>query len=328
MRASYLLAGGTDCYQNLAVEQALLRTVGPDEVVLYLWQNRKTVVIGRNQSAFGECDCDLLRAEGGFLARRPSGGGAVFHDLGNLNFTFVARRGLYDVRRQLSVILAALESFGLRGEFTGRNDLTLDGRKFSGNAFQNWEDSSCHHGTLLIRSDFALMGRYLHPSARKLEAKGVPSVRSRVVNLGDLNPALTVDTLREALLSAFAREYGTASSAAFAPGRLGEGRVARYRSWLSGDEWLFERRIASAEERTERFDWGEATLRLRVRGGRAESARLFSDAMDADFISEANAVLERTGGDPRAAADGLLSLAGDDETRRQMTRDIVSLFES
>ena len=178
----------TDPWHNLALEE-LLFTSGGEGTVLYLWQNRNTVVIGRNQNAWKECRADLLEREGGRLARRTSGGGAVFHDMGNLNFTFITPRGGYDLERQLGVILGAVRSQGIDAGFTGRNDLvTAGGGKFSGNAFCFSRDRGLHHGTILVDVDMDKLSRYLVPSADKLRSKGVDSVRSRVANLRELNP--------------------------------------------------------------------------------------------------------------------------------------------
>ena len=124
-----------DPYLNLATEQYLMETVEEDACILFLWQNQNTVVIGKNQNAWKECRTDLLREEGGFLARRLSGGGAVFHDLGNLNFTFLMPQAEYDLDRQFSVIAEAVSMLGLHAERSGRNDVLAEGRKFSGNAF-------------------------------------------------------------------------------------------------------------------------------------------------------------------------------------------------
>ena len=170
-----------DPHFNLAVEKHLLDRVAPGECILYLWQNQNTVVIGRNQNAWAECRTTLLESEGGKLARRLSGGGAVFHDVGNLNFTFLVRDEDYDVDRQLSVIQAACALAGIATEKSGRNDVLAEGRKFSGNAFYHHAGHAYHHGTLMVDVDKDKLGRYLSPPKAKLEAKGVASVRSRVV---------------------------------------------------------------------------------------------------------------------------------------------------
>ncbi len=209
-RLSYMINRETNPYHNIALEEYLLDHVAEDEVILYLWQNRKTVVIGYNQNAWRECRVEALSEDGGFVARRLSGGGAVFHDLGNLNFTFLARRADYDVEKQSEVILRAVQSFGIPAIRNGRNDLTVEGRKFSGNAYYRRGDCCYHHGTILIRADKGLMGNYLTVSKEKLKSKGVESVKSRVVNLEEYVPELTISQMEEALVRAFGDVYGGA----------------------------------------------------------------------------------------------------------------------
>ena len=198
----------TDPYTNLAVEEYLTFHAEPGECILYLWQNAHTVVIGRNQNCWKECRVSELEADGGHLVRRLSGGGAVYHDLGNLNFTFCMRKEDADVDRQLQVIIEAVASFGLTAEKTGRNDVAINGQKFSGNAFFDSKGCYYHHGTLLLNVDTASMSRFLNPSKAKLQSKGVSSVRSRVVNLSSLCPHITVDTMKQAMFTAFSKVYG------------------------------------------------------------------------------------------------------------------------
>ena len=124
-KLTYIESNTTNPYHNLALEEALLFGCGKEECILYLWQNEKTVVIGKNQNAWKECRTEKLERDGGHLARRLSGGGAVYHDLGNLNFTFLVSREHYDLDRQLAVIQRALEHLGLRAEKSGRNDLLM-----------------------------------------------------------------------------------------------------------------------------------------------------------------------------------------------------------
>ena len=174
----------TNPHYNLAVEEHLFRNEQED--VCMLWQNEPTVVIGKNQNAFAEVDPDALRKDGVHLARRITGGGAVYHDLGNVNFSFVsvnsADTGL-DFARFTAPILAALRSLGVHAELSGRNDLLLDGQKFSGNAQYSANGRTLHHGTLLFDTDLTALSRYLRPDEEKLKSKGIRSVRSRVTNL-------------------------------------------------------------------------------------------------------------------------------------------------
>ena len=263
----------TDPHHNLALEETLLQQAD-DAVILYLWQNQNTVVIGRNQNPWKECRTALLTEEGGILARRLSGGGAVFHDLGNLNFTFLMPQPCYDLDRQLEVICMAVRSFGIQAERSGRNDILVNGRKFSGNAFYKNGRQAYHHGTILIDADMEKLGRYLSPSKAKLAAKGVDSVRSRVGNLRELNGAITVETMKAALTQAFSKVYGGSVEKieAFPDPTL----VQRYRSW----EWNYGQRLPFSAQWEERMDFGCVRIEAQVEHGVIRSAKVYSDAMD------------------------------------------------
>lgn len=271
---------GFDPYENLAVEQYLLETAEEGCCTLYLWQNANTVVIGRNQNAWRECRTTLLEAEGGRLARRLSGGGAVFHDLGNLNFTFLLPSTEYDLGRQFAVIERACRALGVPVERSGRNDLLADGHKFSGSAFYHHEGHSYHHGTLLVDADMEKLGRYLRPSEAKLRAKGVDSVRSRVVNLRALRDGLTVELLRDALKDAFSEIYAlpVETMEADAPDRSAVAALrARNQSWA----WNYGQKLPFDFSCEARFDWGELRLELAVEYGVVRRAAVYTDAMDA-----------------------------------------------
>ena len=174
------------------MEERLLDTVQDGEATVYLWQNERTVVIGKNQNACAECNLTALREDGGRLVRRLSGGGAVYHDLGNLNFTFLSKAADENTGRNLEIIAGALHSFGLEPQKSGRNDLLLNGRKFSGNAFCTRKGNAYHHGTLMLNVDAERIERYLCVSSAKLEKHAVRSVRARVINLSELAPEITV----------------------------------------------------------------------------------------------------------------------------------------
>lgn len=204
---TFIVSSGNNPYQNLGLEEYLLDNCG-DGVTFYLWQNASTVVIGYNQNAYKECDLAAMNKDGIKLARRKTGGGAVYHNLGNLNFSFIAKDGVYNVKRQTSVIVNALKKFGIAAEISGRNDLTVDGKKFSGNAYLSRKGTSLHHGTLLVDENKDDIGRYLTASQLKLSAKGVESVKSRVINLLEIAPEITQYALSVALTDAFGAEYG------------------------------------------------------------------------------------------------------------------------
>ena len=195
-------------YLNLAVETYLTDHQSQGTVTMFLWKNERTVVIGLNQNPFSECDVKRLKEECGHLMRRRTGGGAVYHDLGNLNFSFIADKNDYDVRKQQSVIQEALQSFELEAEISGRNDLLCQGRKFSGNAFFNGTNNNLHHGTILIKTDGEMMQRYLTVNKAKLQKHGVKSVASRVVNLSELAD-VTSENIVEPLIQSFEKVYGS-----------------------------------------------------------------------------------------------------------------------
>ncbi len=268
-----------DPHRNLVVEQHLLEQVKPGSCILYLWQNQNTVVIGRNQNAWKECRTSLLEEEGGHLARRLSGGGAVFHDLGNLNFTFLLSQEDYDLDKQFSVIQETVRSFGIPAEKSGRNDVLSDGRKFSGNAFYRNGTQAYHHGTLLVDVDMQKMGRYLNPSKAKLQSKGVASVRSRVVNLRELNPEVTVEGLKTAMAEAFSKVYGRPVVKLY-QSMLDmpyiDSLCRKNESW----EWLYGQKTPFTFQWEERFSWGEIQINLLVRDCRIAKAKVYSDAMD------------------------------------------------
>jgi len=272
-------AQGTDPYENLATEKVLMDALQPGEAMLYLWQNLNTVVIGRNQNAWLECRTSLLAEEGGKLARRLSGGGAVFHDLGNLNFTFLMCKEDYDLDKQVTVIQRACALAGIQAEKSGRNDLLAEGRKFSGNAFYQDKVHAYHHGTLMIDVDKDRLGRYLSPPKAKLQAKGVASVRSRVVNLKELSPALTIDTMGCFMQQAYQQVYGLSAEAFHLTDAMTqEIRTLKdiYGSW----DYLYGAPLAFTFSCEEKFDWGYILLQLDAKGGIIQNVGINTDAMD------------------------------------------------
>jgi lipoate-protein ligase A len=198
----YLTNQSTDPHWNMAFDEFILEQFPLDEPVFYLWQNRPSVIIGFNQNAYAEVNLDYLSQKGIVLARRVTGGGAVYHDLGNLNYTIAGRsRDLdRDYPDYLNFIVNALRRLGVAAEITGRNDILVDGRKCSGYARRVSHGQEIIHGTLMYDVDLDTLSHVLDTPFSKMNAKGIASVKSRVCNLKDHLPAMaSLDELQAAL---------------------------------------------------------------------------------------------------------------------------------
>lgn len=205
------LTNETNPYYNVAAERQLL-TQAQDCTDLFLWQNSPAVIFGRNQNVFAEINTEFLKQNNIIPVRRFSGGGAVFQDLGNVNFTFITKEKNADPQKYLTVIQKALSYFNINCEFSGRNDLLCNGKKFSGHAFYSDDDNYLYHGTIMVNVDLDILSKVLNPSFVKLQSKGINSVRSRVVNLSEVNENITTDNIKDALVRAFVEIFGESES--------------------------------------------------------------------------------------------------------------------
>ena len=314
MRLRLLETPCTNPYRNLALEEHLLSCLRSDEALLYLWQNDHTVVIGRNQNALREVNLSRLRADGGHLARRLSGGGAVYHDLGNLNFTFIVPKGVYDLARQTRVILEAARLLGAPAEASGRNDILVGGRKFSGNAYYRRGETWYHHGTLLVDSDLEALGRYLNVSPEKLAARGVASVRNRVCNLREAAPGATVDAARRAMAETFQTMYDEKVEI-FDEDRLDFNAIREIERRISSDNYLIGENFPLSLSLQRRFAWGGLELALNVHAGRISDCRAYSDAMEESEIAALPGRLTGCAVDGAAFAKALAGWGGEDMRR-------------
>ncbi|MCX7131553.1 lipoate--protein ligase A [Aeromonas sp.] len=285
-RLRLLLSDSYDPLFNLAVEECIFRQMDPNQRVLFLWRNANTVVIGRAQNPWKECNTRRMEEDGVTLARRSSGGGAVFHDLGNSCFTFMAGKPGYDKSISTAIVLDALKRLGVSAFASGRNDLlvaTQDGeRKVSGSAYRETQDRGFHHGTLLLDADLGRLANYLNPDPKKLAAKGISSVRSRVANLCELLPGIDHNQLSSALCEAFFAHYGErVLPEHISPSQLPDlpgfaDTFARQRSW----EWNFGHAPAFSHQLDERFGWGGVEIHFDVEKGVIGRAQIFSDSLD------------------------------------------------
>lgn len=280
-----LLSDSYDPWFNLAVEECIFRQMTTQRV-LFLWRNAETVVIGQAQNPWKECNTRRMEQDGIRLARRSSGGGAVFHDLGNTCFTFMAGKPEYDKSVSTTIILNALKSLGISASASGRNDLvanTADGeRKISGSAYKETQDRGFHHGTLLLNADLSRLANYLNPDPKKLQAKGITSVRSRVANLSELIPDINHPQICDAIIHSFFDWYGLhVEPEIISPDVFPDlpgfpEQFAKQSSW----EWNFGKAPAFSHLLNERFVWGGVDIHFDILKGRISRAQIFTDSLN------------------------------------------------
>lgn len=282
----------TDPRLNLAFEEYLLREVSVDEPLLLFYVNEPSVIIGRNQNTIEEIDPDYIAANRIHVVRRLSGGGAVYHDLGNLNFSFVTngKDDLHNFAKFTEPVVRVLRSLGVPAELHGRSDILAEGRKISGNAQYATAHRMFSHGTLLFDTDLGAMLRAINPRRTEIESKAVQSIRSVVANIREMLPNdMTIEDLRDALLR----------------GIFGPGPIPTYD--LTGADWLGIEGIAETRymlwswnygrspqfnvQKSARFAAGKVDARIDVDEGRIRAIRLFGDFSGRRDVSELEAHL-------------------------------------
>ena len=298
----YIEVKSTDPAFNLALEEYVFETLSKDYNYFILWQNAPTVVVGRHQNTFNEVDEAFIRENNVRVVRRLSGGGAVYHDLGNLNFTFIqdAAGKSPDLALFCRPVAKAIRALGANAQVNGRNDITVDGMKFSGNAQYVKNGRVMHHGTLLFDSRLENAAKALRPDPEKIKAKGVASVRSRITNLKPLlAEGTTLAVFQNALLKAlFENEqmetYRLTAADISAITALKE---SRYDTWA----WNWGASPACDMTLSGRIEGcGSLTLQFRVEKGCIAEASLFGDFFAAGDLT---ALTDAFIGQP-ATADG------------------------
>jgi len=268
----------TDPYFNLAAEEYVLKNFERDSFML--WRNEPAIIVGKHQNTLAEINQEYVKENMIKVVRRLSGGGAVFHDLGNLNFTFIAsgeNHQLVDFRKFTQPILEVLQKLKIEARFEGRNDLTIDGRKFSGNAEHVHKNRVLHHGTLLFSSQMADLSSALKVDPDKFQDKAVKSVRSRVTNISEhLKTPLSVLEFRDLVLKHVmestpgAELYSFTQDDIAAISRL---RDEKYITW----EWNFGYSPKYNFRKTVKTNGGKLEVTLEVVNGTIEKARFFGD---------------------------------------------------
>lgn len=268
----------TDPRLNLAIEEHLLRNVRSEAPLLLFYINEPSVIIGRNQNTIEEIDPDYVEANKIHVVRRLSGGGAVYHDLGNLNFSFVTngRHDLHNFAKFTEPVIRVLSELGLPAELQGKSDIFVDGKKISGNAQYATVDRMFSHGTILFDTDLEQMLRAINPRRQKIESNAVQSIRSFVANIRDLLPVDSdIQQLRRALLRGIfgAEPIPTYDLTVKDWEEIDRISAERYQSW----EWNIGRSPQFNVQKSEQLPVGKIDVRIDVDEGRIQAVKIFGD---------------------------------------------------
>ena len=277
MNGKIIKSSAFDPWFNLALEEHLLNNIEEKQIKLFLWQNNKSVLIGRNQNSRRICRYEKLENEGGKLARRVSGGGAVYNDPGTLNFSFLMDTNSFRPEHYLRVILRAIQSLGIRAQLSGDDDLIVGEKKFSGNVYYHGQGVSLLHGTIFVNIDFNKMLNYIKFSKKD------DYIRSRVVNLTEINGnKVDIDLVVQSLVDSFNEIYG------------GDNNIYEVEPQKECPEKLYKKHSSSKwcygpEPECDvsfgnRFQWGDIELCLKLKAGKIESAVIFSNTLEADLM--------------------------------------------
>lgn len=269
----------TDPTFNLAFEEYVFESMDQDETYFMLWQNDHAIIVGKHQNTIEEINQDFVKEQGIKVVRRLTGGGAVYHDLGNLNFTFIVNNDSgkpFDFQSFTRPVVKALQSLGVNAEFNGRNDITIDGKKFSGNSQYAKRGRVLHHGTVLFNSKLDTVQRALKVKKDKIESKGVKSVKSRVTNIADyLDPDFTLEDFKKALVS-YMFEDGELKERSFTQediAAIKKLQEEKYATW----EWNYGRSPEYNLRRERKYPCGLVTVLMTVDRGIIKDIHFYGD---------------------------------------------------
>jgi len=266
----FLESTSYDPAYNLALEEYIFKNLPSEESCFMLWQNDHTIVVGKHQNTIEEINLPYVKEHGITVVRRLSGGGSVYHDLGNINFTFISGTihiGKLNMQIFCQPVVRVLESLGVKAQIHGRNDITINGKKFSGNSQYIKNDRVMHHGTLMFDSDLSVIEKALKVAADKIESKGIKSIRSRITNIRPhLAEDMGLDEFKDVLIKNIIREedlkeYSLSSSDILEIQKLKE---QKYDTW----EWNYGHSPAFSIQKQRRIEGcGKLEISMEVKDG-------------------------------------------------------------
>lgn len=287
----------TDPTLNLAMEEYVLKNMPKDDSYFLFYVNRPSIIIGKNQNTIEEVNQPYIDEHGIDVVRRISGGGAVYHDTGNLNFSFVTDddgNSFHNFKKFTEPIVEALQSLGVDADMSGRNDIQVGSAKISGNAMVKVKDRMFSHGTLMLNSELNEVQNALKVNLAKIKSKGIKSVRSRVANISEfLDEPLDIDRFKEIILKTIFGEATQVEEYILTDDdwkKIEQLSNEKYRTW----EWNYGRNPKYNFEREEKFEKGFVQIKLDVKKGRIEHAKIFGDFFGEGDITELENALEGT----------------------------------
>lgn len=282
-RTACLIARGNEPCRNLAIEKHLMDTLPENTAILYLCQNRHAIVVGRSQNPWHECKVESFLESGGVLTRRLSGGGASYQDMGSLSFSLILPKTDYDIARQFQLIISAIAGLRIHSEIGVGNTLQAGGRSYCENAFYKAGSAAIHHGVILVDTAMDVREHYLKARIRQPDVRERYAPRPAAINLRELNPDVTVDTVEQQLCYAFAAAYRT--DPAWLDERIMDsGSLRTLTAQFEDTKWVYPEAVNYDFTVSERFPWGSVTVLLLRENGIIRSARIFSDAMEAGLF--------------------------------------------
>ncbi len=274
---------------NLALEQYVFDSLDQFDEIFLLWINEPSIIVGKNQNTIEEINLDYVKEHNINVVRRLSGGGAVYHDYGNLNYTIISKSkntSAFNFEAFSRPVIEVLAKLGVKAEFTGRNDITIDGKKFCGNAQYMKKGKVLHHGAILFDTDLGVLGKALKVSKDKIESKGVKSVRSRVTNIKDhLKEDISIEDFKQLLLDHMIKEYGGIQEYKLTEedyANINKLMEERYATW----EWNFGSSPKFNIEKSKRFPSGKVQTKIDVEDGLIKGIKFYGDFFGSGEISD------------------------------------------
>lgn len=283
----FIESTSTNPYFNLALEEYVFENMSQIESYFLLWQNYNTIVVGKNQNTVEEINQEFVKENKIRVVRRLSGGGAVYHDRGNLNYTFIVKKKQdFDFQAFAAPVIEVLKDYGIQAEFTGRNDLVIDGQKFSGNSQYIKHGRQLHHGCIMLDSNLVHVSDALKVKASKYESKGIKSVKSRVTTINEhLNKPISMEQFKEDLKNKVILENDQVSMYELTEGDLSAiNRLCeeKYETW----EWNYGYSPDYTLRREMKFEAGLLTAYMNVSKGKIQEIRLFGDFFGTGDVRE------------------------------------------